>query len=171
MSLASRYGQEAPAPRDSDVKETIRYTFDEIQRRAYHSTQGLDDTDINCAPGKGAWSIGQILDHQLFLVRFMIKTLAPDAIGDIAPYKPGPAGSHNLAEIAGEREALNERFRAVWQSTPETALMERRPGLPPSTWADWPILMRLLRPLTDIATHVGQVNYVRRQLGKPVGGS
>ena len=66
------------------------------------------------------------------------------------------------------REQLNERFRKVLPGITTDQLMQKRPDMPPTAWAEWPILMRILRPLTDLATHTGQVNYARRQLGKPV---
>jgi len=40
---------------------------------------------------------------------------------------------------------------------------------PPDSWGEWSLLMRILRHLADLATHIGQINYARRQLGRPVG--
>ena len=47
----------------------------------------------------------------------------------------------------------------------------RFPGeaAPPDSWGAWPILMRILRPLAGLAAHTDQVNYARRQVGRPVG--
>lgn len=169
MNPADRYRDEAPAPQAATLHETVRYQFDETQRRAFHSTDGLTDADLSVDPGNGAWSIGQILKHQLFLVRFITETLKPGSTDDIPKENFGPDGAWDLAGMCGHREVLNERCREVFSATPPDALLEKRPDMPPEQWADWPVLMRIQRPIVDIATHVGQVNYARRQLGKPVG--
>jgi hypothetical protein len=83
------------------------------------------------------------------------------------PPEIGKEGDWHLAAILPYRETLNERFRQVFAAASDETLMSRRPELFPEEWAEFPVLMRVLRPLTDIATHVGQVNYARRQLGKP----
>ena len=69
----------------------------------------------------------------------------------------------------GERIfVLWDRLEEVFARMTPEGLMEKRPNLHPESWADWPVFMRFLRPLIDYATHIGQVNYARRQLGKPV---
>ncbi len=164
-----RYEREAPAPTAATLRETIRYLFDEIERRAYQSTKGLEDADLNADPGHGAMSIGALLQHQLALVRFLIHHLDPQAAAALPnPTGIGKEGDWHLAAIVPFRETLNERFRAIFAAATDETLMSKRPDLFPKEWAEWPVLMRLLRPLADIATHVGQVNYARRQLGKPL---
>jgi hypothetical protein len=165
-----RYRDEAPAPGAATMRETIRYIFDEIQRRAWHSTDGLTDADLNHDPGFGAMSIGAILHHQLRLVRFYIYNLDPKALEDIPiPPEVGSEGNWHVAGFVGYREVVAERFRRTFAAATEDGLMAKRPDLRgPAGWEDWPVLMRILRPLTDLATHVGQINYARRRLGKPV---
>ena len=170
MELSERYGQEAPTPSAANAHETIRYIFDETQRRAFASTKGLTETDLEHDPGHGAWPIGNILNHQLFLVWFMLDTLKPGSANDLPRPNFSDRGDLDLAYILEMRETLAERFREVLKSVTPEVFMEKRPDLPPEGWSDWPVLMRILRPLTDLATHTGQVNYARRQLGKPVGG-
>jgi hypothetical protein len=166
-----RYQTEAPTPASPTMRETVRYIFDEIQRRAWHSTDGLTDSDLNRDPGNGAMTIGMILHHQIRLVRFFLYNLDPEALEETPiPPEVGVEGDWHLAPILAYREELAERFRGVFAATADEALMEKRPDLrSPAGWEEWPVLMRILRPLTDLATHVGQVNYARRQLGKPVG--
>jgi hypothetical protein len=166
-----RYQKEAPAPAAATMRETIRYVFDEIQRRAWHSTEGLVDADLNHDPGHGAMTIGAILHHQLRLVRFYIYNLDPLALEDIPiPPEVGSEGDWHAAGFVAYREEVAERFRQVFAAATDGALMAKRPDLRgPEGWEEWPVAMRILRPLTDLATHVGQVNYARRRLGKPVG--
>jgi hypothetical protein len=168
MSALDRYEHEASTPAAPALHETIRYVFDETQRRAYHSTKGLTAEDLSHEPGHGAWSIGAILHHQLRLVRFITHTLEPGSVEDLPLPDIGQDGRWNPAAIVAYREVLAERFREVFARVSDETLMGARPDVPPPGWADWPVLMRILRPLTDLATHVGQVNYARRQLGKPV---
>jgi hypothetical protein len=164
-----RYEKEAPAPAEPTLREGVRYLFDEIQRRAYNSTKGLTKEQVDHEPGEGSWGIGSILAHQLRLVAFMTNTLSPGAIAQAVPAEAGEAGNWSMDVLLARREELNERFRQIWSAVGDDTLMGLRPGLPPEAWAEWPVLMRLLRPLTDLATHVGQVNYIRRRLGNPVG--
>ena len=169
MDLAAKYEHEAPAPEAASWRETIRYLSDETARRAYHSTDGLTDADINVDMGHGAFTIGEILKHQLDLVRFMTETLERHSTKDLPKMEVGEKGAHRLDAIVAFREVLHERFGEVLARTTDETLMGLCPQMPPKGWAEWPVLMRILRPLTDNATHVGQVNYVRRQLDKPVG--
>jgi hypothetical protein len=164
----ARYDGEAPAPTATTTLETIRYIFDEIQRRAWYSTKGLDDAQLNHDPGHGAMSIGALLHHQLQLVRFLIYPLDADAFAALPiPPEVGSEGKWRLQAILPFREKLNETFRRVFAAATDEALLAKRPDLFPPEWAEFPVLMRLSRPLVDIATHVGQVNYARRQLGNP----
>jgi len=166
--LEKKYAGEAPAPDEAAFQEVIRYIFEEIQRRGYNSVNGLTDEDLNVEPGQGAWSIGEILKHELDLIRFFTESIEPGATGDIMSPDVGEKGDWNLDAILPFREVLGERFLEVLtRATPES-LMATHPDMPPKAWASWPALMRMLRPLIDYATHVGQVNYARRQLGKPV---
>ena len=167
--VLDRYEKEAAAPSAATLFEAVRFQFDEIQRRAYHSTKGLTAEQVDHDPGQGSWSIGAILAHQIRLVTFFTNTLQPGSVEQLPAGSLGADGHYDLEAILVHRERLNEKFRQVWAGITESALMEKRPDLPPAPWADWPVLMRLLRPLTDLATHVGQVNYIRRQLGNPVG--
>jgi hypothetical protein len=169
MTPSERYAREAPAPAAPTLHETVRYLFDELQRRAYHSTLGLTDEDLNVDPGHGAWTIGRILQHQLFLVQFMTEKLRRGSTQDLPQYSPHPQGPLLLDTILEQRETLGERFQSVFAEIAPESLMKKCPEMPPDGWAEWPALMRILRPLTDLATHVGQVNYARRQLGKPLG--
>jgi hypothetical protein len=168
MEPLTRYEGEAAAPTKPTLHETIRYVFDEIQRRAYHSTQGLDASHLNHDPGHGCMGIGQILYHQIRLVRFITHMLEPGSLAELPEPDLGQEGDWNLDAILGYREALNENFRRVFARTTDETMMGLRSEVPPEAWAQWPLLMRILRPLTDLATHVGQVNYARRQLDKPV---
>ncbi len=164
-----RYQSEAPAPAAATLRETVRFVFDEIQRRAWHSTDGLTDADLNHDPGHGAFTIGDILHHQLGLVRFYIYNLDATALEDLPiPPEVGSKGDWHLAGIIPYRERLAMKFRKVFADASDEYLMSKRPDLRPEAWADFPVIMRLMRPLADLATHVGQVNYARRQLGKPV---
>jgi uncharacterized damage-inducible protein DinB len=165
----SRYEGEASPPAGATLQEGVRFLFDEIQRRAYQSTKGLTADQVNHEMGAGSWSIGAILTHQLRLVIFITNTLKEGSLEKLPPGALGEEGNWDVAAILEHRERLNEAFRRVWAETPLQVLMETRPELPPTAWAEWPVLMRVLRPLTDLSTHVGQVNYVRRQLGNPVG--
>ncbi len=163
----SRYEIEAPAPAGITMHETIRYLFDEALRRVYHASKGLDDRLINEDLGHGAMTIGAILQHQLRLIRFITLTIEPGSLDDLPSPDFGPEGSWHFEPMLEHREVLAERFRTVLARAPESAFLERR-TLPPEPWKEWPVLMRVLRPLTDFSTHTGQVNYIRRLLGKPV---
>ena len=169
MHDLNRYEAEAGAPAEPTLREAVRFLFDEIARRAYQSTKGLTDEQIRHDPGGGSWSIGAILGHQLRLVAFITNFLRP---GSVEPPPPGAIcqeGHLDFESFLRERERLNEKFREIWAAVDDATLMGTRPEMPPAHWAEWPVLMRCLRPLTDLATHVGQVNYLRRQLGNPVG--
>jgi hypothetical protein len=168
MNSDQRYAGEAPAPAEASMGEALLYAFNETARRAYHSTDGLDAADFDLDPGAGAMSIGELQRHQAFLLRLMIETVEPGASGAVPKAAIGEPGAWDVEAFAVQREALNEQFRAVWSRCNYESLMEKRPGQPPDHWAEWPALMRLMRPMVDVATHVGQVNYARRQLGKPV---
>ena len=165
---ADRYRDEAPAPEAPTLFETITYIFNEEMRRGWVGMRGLDDADLNLDPGKGTMSIGAILAHEVGLIRFMTETLKPGSAQDISSDEIGEEGDWNLSAIIEAREALGDRFRQVLADTNPGDLMGKRPAMPPQAWAEWPVLMRILRPLIDFATHVGQVNYARRRLGKPL---
>ncbi len=158
MDLETKYVGEAPAPKEPSLHEALVYIYNEIERRSFHSTDGLTNDDLNHEPGHGAWSIGEILKHELGLVRFITETLEPGSTKDLSKPEIGEKGNWFLDAIIQHREQVGERFREVFaRATPEQ-LMEKRPDVPPEDWADWPVLMRILRPLTDLATHTGQVN-------------
>lgn len=169
MSAIQRYGREAEPPKEASLQETLRYLVDETQRRAYESTKGLTNDELSHDPGQGAWSIGQILNHQLYLMRMVTEFLEPGSTKDIPKSDLGQDGNWDLAAIESHRETLTERLLTVLHRTPPEVFMETRPNMRPDHWADWPVLMRFMRPVIDIATHTGQVNYARRQLGVPVG--
>lgn len=168
MAPAERYATYAPSPTEATVIETIRYLFDETQYRAYHSTDGLNDEDINVDPGHGSWPIGEILRHQVLLTQFILETMKQGCTEDLPRFDFGKRGARKLAPMLEFRELLNQRFRATLAEMTPGGLMATRPDSPPDDWKDWPVLQRLLRPLTDIAGHTGQINYARRQLDKPV---
>lgn len=168
MEPAERYASYAPSPTKASLHESIRYLFDETQYRAFHSTDGLSDEDVNVDPGHGAWSIAENLKHQVMLTQFIVETLKPGSTGDLPRFDFGEKGARKLAPLLESREVLNERFREVLAEMTPEGLMEPRPDLPPDDWKGWPVLQRVLRPLTDIAGHTGQINYARRQLDKPV---
>jgi hypothetical protein len=168
MTFEKQFPGEAPTPQAATLHDALRYQFNETARRSIHSTDGLTNADCNADPGHGAWSVGMILKHHTHLIRFMIDTLRKDGSADLIRPDIGVEGDWNLANLCAWRETLNERWLEVFNATDADALMATRPDLPPEPWAEWPVLMRMLRPLTDIATHVGQVNYARRQLGMPV---
>jgi uncharacterized damage-inducible protein DinB len=169
MNLADRYAIEAPAPAAANYEETFAYLFNEQRRRAYNSSDGLSNDDLNHAPGHGAWSIGEILSHQLYLLRMMAENLEPGSMAQLPEADIGTEGHWELEAIIAERERLWDELAAVFARTTPEQQMEKRPGVHPQSWADRPAFMRFLRPLIDYATHIGQVNYARRQLGKPVG--
>ncbi len=168
MNLEERYAGEAPTPSAADFDETFAYFFNEQRRRAYNSTDGLTDDDLSHLPGHGGWSIGQILAHQLHLLRFMAETLEPGSTSALPATEIGAEGDWNVGAIIEERERLWDHLAEVFARMTPEGFMEKRPGFPPEHWADWPVFMRFLRPLIDYATHIGQVNYARRQLDKPV---
>jgi len=68
------------------------------------------------------------------------------------------------------RQTFGEHFLEELDTFPEERWMEK-PAISFATlpeWEKWPVLQRVLRPLDDYATHVGQVYYARRLLGKPL---
>ncbi len=168
MNPEERYAEEAPFPTTADFDSTFAYFFNEQRRRAYNSTNGLSNEDLSLQPGHGGWSIGEILSHQLYLLRFMANTLEPGSTKDLPDTDVGEQGAWKIEVITAERERLWDHLAEVFGGMTADGLMEKRPDLPPDHWADWPVFMRILRPLIDYATHIGQVNYARRQLGKPV---
>lgn len=168
MEPSERYADFAPSPTEAGLHETIRYLFDEIQFRAFHSTDGLTDDDINVDPGHGGWSIAEILRHQVLLTQFVLDTLKPGCTEDLPQFDFGKKGARKLAPILEFREVLAEKFREVIPTLTPEGLMETRPETPPPDWSAFPVLQRLLRPLADLAGHTGQINYARRQLDKPV---
>ena len=169
MQELARYESETTPPADLSQKETVRFLFDEIQRRAYHSTKGLTAEQVNHTPAPGSWCIGEILGHQLRLVAFFTNFVRPGTLVPPAPESLGEPGRWELEAILEIRERQNEAFRRVWSEVGEAELLGKRPDMPPPAWAEWTVIQRLLRPLTDLSTHVGQVNYIRRLLGNPVG--
>lgn len=160
---------EAETPAAPTFDEVIRYYINETERRAAESVAGLSNHELNTDPGHGAWSIGQLLNHQLQLLRLITENLKPGSTSDIPKPNIGQEGEWDLDAILAHRAVLSRRLREVFDATPLDEFMKTRPGLRPERWAEWPMLMRILRPLIDIATHVGQVNYARRQLDCPVG--
>ncbi len=163
-----RYAGEAVAPSAGTLHEMLRYAWDDIARRWYHSTDGLTKEDFSHDPGAGAMSIGEIFRHQLMLQTLIIENIEPGASGSVEHGDLGEPGAWYLDALFEYREGLNDCFREVWSRVTPERLMEKRPGLPPEKWAEWPAAMRMMRPFVDLATHVGQINYARRQMGKPV---
>ena len=168
QSPEERYSADPPAPTAATLHETVRYLFDEMLRRAWQGTKGLADADLNADPGKGSMSVGQLLKHQSALIRMMTENMRPGATADIPDADIGKLGDWKLEAILAQRERLAERFRETLARVPPETFMEKRPGMKPEKWANWPMLARFGRLLTDLAHHTGQVAYARRQLGKPV---
>jgi hypothetical protein len=166
--MTVRYEDEAPTPTAANFEEAFAYLFNEQRRRAFNSTNGLTGADLSADPGNGAWSIGEILKHQLQLLRLMAENLEPGSTKDFGKPAIGEPGAWDLNAIVAERERLWDHLAAVFARTSADSLMEKRPGVRPEPWAEWPAFMRFMRPLVDYATHIGQVNYARRQLGNPV---
>ncbi len=160
---------EAPPPNDATMHETLRYTLDEVLLRWRDSVAGLTNEDLSADPGKGAMSMGLLFHHELGLMRFMTNTLRPDPRPEMSMDGVGEQGAWNIDVMCERRDAFGETLHEVLASMAPEEFLEKRPDAPPEQWAEWPVLMRLLRPLTDLATHVGQVCYARRQLGKPMG--
>jgi len=86
----------------------------------------------------------------------------------LAAFNTGEEGNWKLEAMITHRKVLSARFFEVFDSLSPDEFMETRPGVYPPGWGEWPLIMRMLRPLLDIATHIGQVNYARRQLDNPV---
>lgn len=150
------------------LHSTVDYLFEEIARRSFQSTRGLTAADLDADPGHGAMTIGALIKHEHLLLRMILENLRPGSSKEVARFEIGGPGGWNLDNMLAYREALNEKFREVWPSIAAETLLERRPATPPPAWDQWPVLMRFMRPLIDMATHVGQINYARRQLGNPV---
>ena len=106
-----------------------------------------------------------LLKHQLDLIT---NNLKPASIDDIKAPDIGEEGNWKLDAMITHRKVLSARFFEVFDSLSPDEFMETRPGVYPPGWGEWPLIMRMLRPLLDIATHIGQVNYARRQLDNPV---
>ena len=166
-----QFPNEAPTPQAATLHEVIRYYVNENERRAAESAAGLTPDEVNSDPGHGAWGIGQLVKHQNDLVGMVTETLKPGSTKDLALPDVGTTGDWNLENLMAARRQLTERFFEVFESVTPEDLMGVQPEAYPPRWAEWPILMRILRPILDIATHIGQVNYARRQLGNPVGSS
>jgi len=169
---AVKYAGEASAPTGHTARDLVRYAFCEEMRRLYHAARGLGDEDLNAAMPNGANSVGWILAHINGLIRFMAEPIAPgqmaaaglDESRCVEQREGGPW--YCAGPLAETRERLAERFLAILDRTPDDRWLARVPEMPPPAWADWPVLMRVGRPLVDLATHVGQVSYLRRVLGK-----
>jgi len=170
MNLDEKYARRPDPPQEPSPHETIRFLIDEIQRRAYRATKGLTSEDLSADPGKGAWSIGRILKHQLDLLQFFLETLAPGSVEKLESPEIGQEGKWNLEAIISYRENLCTKFKKALSKTSLDSLMETPDETPNSAWSNSPILMRILIPLTDLSHHTGQVSYARRQFGKPVTG-
>lgn len=168
MELAEKYSGEAPTPEAPTYEAAFAYFFNEMRRRSFNSTDALRDEDLSVDPGHGSWSIGEILKHQLHLLRFMAETLEEGASTTVEKTDIGTRDGWNLQAMIAERELLWDHLADVFARATPISMMGKRQGLPPERWADWPVFMRFMRPLIDYATHIGQVNYARRQLGKPV---
>lgn len=163
------FPNEAITPQDATAHEVIRYYVRENERRAAESAAGLTAEQVNNDPGNGAWSIGGLLKHQNDLLRMLAESIEAGCTKDLGLPDIGAEGNWNLDALMDARAILAARFFDIFGALDNAALMELRPDAYPPRWAEWPLLMRLLRPILDIATHVGQVNYARRQLGNPVG--
>lgn len=168
------YTREAASPQEAGTKAAISWLFRDAQRRGYWSTYGLTDEDINHDFGQGARTIGAIVEHQIGLIRFMVAHLNPDAakqmrMDGLAAPETDPR-RFRLDSLVERRQAFGERFLEELTAFPQQRWLEKPTisfaKLP--EWEKWPILQRVLRPLDDYATHVGQVYYARRLLGKPL---
>jgi len=168
MDAQDRYAGPPPNPAQASLHTLVAYAHDEIARRWYHATSGLDQDDFNAEPGNDAWTIGEIYKHQLYLMVMIIENITPGEGKAVPRPDIGEPGAWDIEAMHAYREELNEKFRHIWANTNPDTLMEKRPDMRPEHWADWPVLTRFMRPLIDVATHIGQINYARRQLGKPV---
>ena len=179
-SFHDLYTREAASPQEVGTKAVISWLFRDAQRRAYWSTYGLTDEDINHDFGRGTRTIGAIVAHQIGLIRFMVAHLNPDAAAQMTADTLHPAEGladpdtdplrFRLDSLVERRQTFGARFLEELNAFPEARWMEKPAisfvELP--AWEKWPILQRVLRPLDDYATHVGQVYYARRLLGKPL---
>lgn len=157
-----------PITDEATLHSIIDYLFEEIARRSFQSTQGLNAADLDVDPGQGAMTIGELIKHEHQLLRLILENLQPGASKELPRFDIGGPGGWHLDAMLAYREALNGKFREVWPTVSADTLMALRAEMPPEGWAAWPVLMRFMRPLVDLSTHVGQINYARRQLGKPV---
>jgi hypothetical protein len=162
------FPNEAQTPTAANFREAIYYFFHENERRATQSTKGLTQENVNHDPGHGSWSIGMLIKHQLDLIGLMTNNLTPGAIKNIQVPEIGEEGNWNLQAMISHRETLAQCFLETFAALPEEKFMDTRPGVYPPHWEEWPVIMRMLRPLLDISTHIGQVNYARRQQGNPI---
>ena len=162
------FTNQAPTPLEASFTEVIHYFHNENERRAAESVAGLTDEQVNHDPGHGAWSIGALLKHQLDLLNLICNNLKPGSTEDLPTPHIGQEGSWNLDAINAHRNDLAKRFMQVFDAMAPEEFMETRPDVYPPHWEEWPALMRMLRPLLDISTHIGQVNYARRQCDNPV---
>ena len=162
------FPNEAPTPTAATFHEVVHYFFNENERRAAESVDGLRESDVNHDPGHGAWSIGMILKHQVQLIGLMTNNLKPGSVEHLEAPDLGSEGAWNLENLLSYRKDLADRFIEVFDSLPEEEFMTTRPGVYPPHWEEWPALMRMLRPLLDMSTHIGQVNYARRQRDNPI---
>ena len=162
------FPNEAQTPTGATFRETVYYFFRENERRAKQSTDGLTQENVDHDPGHGSWSIGMLIKHQLDLIGLMTDNLTPGSMKNIEAPDIGAEGNWNLEAMLLHRSTLSDHFLEVFDALSEEKFMDTRPGVYPPHWEEWPVLMRMLRPLLDISTHIGQVNYARRQLDNPI---
>ncbi len=147
------------------VTRALLAILDNQADRTAAALRGLREDLLTAAPGGQTRSIHEIGRHLLSLRRIPLKVLASPLIKQM-PRDDRICSADDLrgrlssaAELL--RRAILQHDSADWWRSPT----RRREGV----WGDQPTAVRLLRPLNDFTSHLGDIRTIRSILGNPVG--
>ena len=133
--------------------------------RTVAALRGLREDVFLAAPGGQTRSVLEIGRHLLSLRKIQLSVLGsalveqmPDAgpISSVDGLRRGLASAARLL-----KRAIQDHDSADWCRKPA----RRRRGM----WGDQPTVVRLVRPLNDFTSHLGDIRTLRGILGNPVG--
>jgi len=148
--MTNRYNTIPALPEETSAANVISRMLSGIGFRFYWATDGLTDEVYSYQPGKGVWSIEQIVEHIWVLLNWIYKSFDPAGLEK-------PSGAKAWRDGSLERVELLEKSFSNMSDEELISLQILKQ----------PFWLMINGPLADALTHVGQISSIRRMAGSP----
>jgi len=152
--------QTLPSPPDSvTAAHVLSRLIDSIGYRLHLATNGLTENEIQFRPIAGSMDMTELLKHMNGVLFFAYKSFNPDAIFN----REASTFEEYKQELFKTCSAFSTFVLALddQQVASVTAYLKRND----TTYSFWYLING---PISDILTHIGQINSWRRIAGNPV---